>query len=372
VLQFLVPVAATSVVVAVAGARSKVVEWRSLWLDVCAFASGIVVPVILFLVPYVATHAVGSLITGVFVSPQRRLVSASLAPPGIWAAVRALPIAAGLWLTSVSHGQTQRLVTWSTIPLAVAVLLLSGAPPVYASLIDVARMTVPIAACAATVLLLRTQHTTRRALDRQRAVMVVFAAVFFSLVQFPFAATIYFCYVAPLAVLAGIAVLAGLSRRVPAAVGGVLLGFLLCFGVGRMNTRAARHLATGVEPKPNSLLALPRARVRVSPEDSTIYTNLVHTLQAHATSDYTFCTPDCPEAYFLAGLQNPTRSTYEFLNVPPIDAQSVLRLVDAHQVSVVAINREYRFSQIDPELLRALNQQFPDSERVGYFTVRWR
>jgi hypothetical protein len=372
VLQFVVPVAATSVVVAVAGTRSEGVEWRPLWRDLCAFALGIVVPVALFLVPYVATHAVGSLVTGVFISPLRRLVSATLAPPGFWAAARALPIAAGLWITSVSHGRTQRILTWSTIPLAAAVLLLSATGPVYASLIDAARTTVPIAACAAAVLVLRAQHRTRRSLDRQRAVMVVFAAVFFSLVQFPYAATIYFCYVAPLALLAGIAVLYGLSRRIPAAVGGVLLAFLLCFGVGRLNTRAFHSLASGIEPKPNSLLALDRAGIRVSPKDSTLYTNLVRTLRAHATSDYTFCTPDCPEAYFLAGLHNPTRTTYEFLNDPPLDAQSVLRLVDAHQVGVVAVNRQFRFSEIDPALLHALNQQYPDSERVGYFTVRWK
>jgi hypothetical protein len=372
VLQLVVPVAATSVVVAVAGTRSEGLAWRPLGRDLCAFALGIVVPVALFLVPYVATHAVGSLMTGVFVSPVRRLVSATLAPPGFWAAARALPIAAGLWITSIAHGHTQRVLAWATIPVAAAVLLLSGTGVVYASLIDAARTTVPIAACAAAVLLLRTQHTTRRALDRQRAVMVVFAAVFFSLVQFPFAATIYFCYVAPLAVLAGIAVLAGLSRRVPATVGGVLLAFLLCFGVGRLNTRAFRSLASGLDPKPNSLLAVPRGGIRVSPEDSTIYTNLVHTLRAHATSNDTFCTPDCPEAYFLASLDNPTRTTYEFLNDPPIDAQSVLRVVDAHQVGVVAVNRQFRFSEIDPELLRALDRQYPDSARVGYFTVRWR
>jgi hypothetical protein len=200
----------------------------------------------------------------------------------------------------------------------------------------------------------------------------VFAAVFFSLVQFPYAATLYFFYVAPLAVLAGIAVLPGLSRRVPADVGCVLLAFLLCFGIGRLNTRASRSLAYGFEPKPNSLLAIPRGGIRVSPEDSAIYTNLVHTLRAHATGDYTFCTPDCPEAYFLAGLHNPTRTTYEFLNDPPIDAHSVLRLVDAHQAGVVAVNRQFRFSEIDPELLRALDREYPDSERVGYFTVRWR
>jgi hypothetical protein len=299
------------------------------------FASGIVVPVALFLVPYVATHAVGSLVTGVFIAPQRRLVLATLAPPGFWAAARALPIAAGLWVTAVAHGQTQRMLAWFTIPLAAAVLLLSGTGTVYGSLLDAARTTIPIAACVPAVLLLRSQHATRRSLDRQRAMMVVFAAVFFSLVQFPYAATLYFFYVAPLAVLAGIAVLPGLSRRVPADVGCVLLAFLLCFGIGRLNTRASRSLAYGFEPKPNSLLAIPRGGIRVSPKDSTIYTNLVHTLRAHATGDYAFCTPDCPEAYFLAGLHNPTRTTYEFLN-------------------------------------DALDREYPDSERVGYFTVRWR
>jgi hypothetical protein len=373
VLHFVVPGVAVSLIIVAAGLRSRAVRWRTVSLELLAFAAGVGAPIIVFLVPFVANHAGRALITGVFVLPLRRLVSATLTAPGFREGARASAIAVGLCVAAFARGPTRRIITAVAIPVALGVLLLSSHGRVYVNIFDAARVTVPIVACAAAALLLFKHGLVRPSIARERAVLVVFVAIFFSLVQFPFAAAVYFCYVAPLALLSVIAVTTELSPRVPSGVGGILLAFALCFAVGRMNTRAYYTLGTVVpQPKATATLPLPRGGLRIGRSDSVVFTRLVTTLRAHATGGYTFCTPDCPEAYFLAGLRNPTRTTFEFLNDPPGDTWNVLRSIDQHSITVVAVNRQFRFSSVDTSLVLALRRQFPDSTRVGYFTVRWR
>jgi hypothetical protein len=373
VLHFVIPGVAVSIVVAAAGLQSGEVRWRTLALDLVAFAVGVASPIVIFIAPYIATHAIRSLITGVFVSPLRRLALATRPPPGITEAARAIPVAVCVWMTSLIGGTARRTLIVIAIPVGVAGLVLSVHGSLYVDIIDAARAAVPIAACAAAALLLRGRYSPCEFIDRERAVLVVFVGAFFSLVQFPYAVVVYFCYVAPLALLAVVAVTGGLGRRPQNGVGAALLAFTMCFAIWRMNTRAYDMLGSlWFAPKPTALLPLPRGGLRISPEDSAVYTDIVPALRDHATGDYMFCTPDCPETYFLAGLRNPTRTFYEFLDDPPGGAQYALRSIVEHQVSVVAVNRQPRFSPLDTELVSALGRNFPDSIRVGYFTVRWR
>lgn len=75
VLHFIFPSVAVALIVALAGLRSRDVRWMELSIDLATFAAGIAAPVCLFLIPFVTGHAVGALVTGVFVSPLRRLLS---------------------------------------------------------------------------------------------------------------------------------------------------------------------------------------------------------------------------------------------------------------------------------------------------------
>ena len=103
------------------------------------------------------------------------------------------------------------------------------------------------------------------------------------------------------------------------------------------------------------MLPLPRGGLRVSGEDSAVYAELVATVRAHATNDYMYCTPDCPEAYFLAGLQNPTPTTFEFLNASPGERDRTLRAISDHRVGVVVLNGQFRFSTPDSALEEELD-----------------
>jgi hypothetical protein len=372
VLHFVFPGVAVGIIVALAGMRARDVRWTELLLDLAAFAAGIAVPVCLFLIPFVAGHAAGALVTGVFVAPLRRLVSATLPPPDFVEAARALPIVAGVWAATRLGESLRRYAILVAIPLGGVVLLLSFHGSLYVDVVDAARALIPITAGVALALAIPTRDTPVSA-SRQRAVLLVFVAVFFSLIQFPFAAVVYFCYVVPLAFLAIVAITADLNRRIPPGVGGPLLVFALCFAVWRMNTREYVTLGVaGPAPKPTAVLPLPRGGLRVSSEDSAIYTELVATVRAHATNDYMYCTPDCPEAYFLAGLKNPTPTTFEFLDDSAGERDRTLRAIRDHRVGVVALNGQFRFSAPDSVLEEELGRQFPDSACAGYFTVLWR
>jgi hypothetical protein len=372
VLHFIIPGVAVGLIVAVAGLQSRDVRWSDLLADLGTFAAGVAAPVILFLIPFVTGHAAGALVTGVFVAPLRRLVSATLPPPSFREAASALPIAAGLWASALLKEPVRRYAFLVAIPLGATVLVLSSHGSLYVAIVDATRALIPITACVALALAIRWRDTPVSG-RRQSAALVMFVAVSFSFIQFPFAAAVYFCYVAPLAFLALIAITADLNPRIPPGVGGPLLAFALCFAVWRMNTREYATLdVPSPDPKPTSVLPLPRGGLRVSSEDSAIYTKLVAAVRAHATNDYMYCTPDCPEAYFLAGLKNPTATTFEFLNDSVGETDRTLRAIRDHRVGVVVLNGQFRFSVPDSTLEDALGDQYPDSACAGYFTVLWR
>jgi hypothetical protein len=194
------------------------------------------------------------------------------------------------------------------------------------------------------------------------------------LIQFPFSTPIYFCYVAPLAFLAALA-LATYGREAravlsPTALVALFL-FLAAFGVLRMNPVFFGGRASIGE---GAKLQLARSGpLRVFPPDSRLYQRLVAKIQEAGTSRYIYAGPDAPELYFLADRENPTRSTFEFFDRGPRQDGDLLRALDRHSVSLVALNLRPRFSPpLDPTLMAALAARYPRHERIGHFELRWR
>jgi hypothetical protein len=107
--------------------------------------------------------------------------------------------------------------------------------------------------------------------------------------------------------------------------------------------------------------------------DRDTYERLVAALREHTHGSYVFATPDCPEVYFLSGLQNPTRTLYDFFDDPSQRTTRVVSALETHEVTAVALNREARFSRGIPiELEAALDSLYPATDTVGRFLVRWR
>jgi hypothetical protein len=104
-----------------------------------------------------------------------------------------------------------------------------------------------------------------------------------------------------------------------------------------------------------------------------MYEQLIPLVQSHVEGKFIYAAPDCPEVYFLAGLQSPTRYYFDFADDPVGHTERILHALESLKVNVVVIRKIPQFSgPLSADLLRALERRYPRSEDVGFFQVRWR
>jgi hypothetical protein len=128
-----------------------------------------------------------------------------------------------------------------------------------------------------------------------------------------------------------------------------------------------------VRDRQTQTLALPRGGIRVTSEDKATYEQTVAAIRAHVRGDYIWAGPDAPEAYFLSGTRNPTRTLFDFFDAPASRTARVLDAIHAHQVNVIVLHSRPPFSGPLPSELRdSLIRRFPQSETHGWFEIRWR
>ena len=109
----------------------------------------------------------------------------------------------------------------------------------------------------------------------------------------------------------------------------------------------------------------------MEPGDARLYDELIPLIQLHAAGKFIYAAPNCPEVYFLSGLQSPSRHSYDFSEEPGL-TQRTLSAIDKLNINLVVINSEPRFSgEMDTELRAALDQRFTHSAEIGQFQVRW-
>jgi hypothetical protein len=120
-------------------------------------------------------------------------------------------------------------------------------------------------------------------------------------------------------------------------------------------------------------LDTPRGGPLVTPKANAMYGRLVSLIAAHAHGRFIYATPDSPDVYFLSGYLNPTPTMYEAFDPPMDRARAIPPLLDASGVTVAVIARQrYVSGPVDPALAAVLEQQFPQSDTVGWYVVRWR
>ncbi len=216
--------------------------------------------------------------------------------------------------------------------------------------------------------------------NTEPVVLVVTVAVLCALIQFPFAQPNYFNYVAPLEILAVLA-LASLHRRTweERWALGALAAFYLIFAVwvGTVGFLAAN---VGRFDRNWKMQALPIARaggIRLLSRYEQVYARLIPLIQSHARGPYIYAGPECPGVYFLSSSRNPTPTLWEFLDPDFLDVpartERVLSAIRNHDIHVVVLRDDPLFSGPLPAGLRAaLDAQFPQSARVGDFEVRWK
>jgi hypothetical protein len=370
VVHFALPPAAVAAVLARREWRTPHVASRVRLQTAAAllgsFALGCALPLVLFLAPYVGAGAVGDLVRGVFVTPARRLQVAALPLPALassWPVLVVVAFVGAAGVLSRRAGWAACALLW--LILGVVLQRASSDSAAYLGVWAVARVIIPLAVVCRCLLLGRMS---------ERVFATLAVGSFCSLVQFPFSAPIYFCYVAPLGVLATLAALA-LTPALASPMVPTLGVFFAAFAILFMNDQSLELLGQRAgRREPLVPLGLPRAGLLVPSDDAAEYGELIPLAQRHAgEGGFVYAAPDCPEVPFLAGLRNPTRTLFDIFDDSTGHDARVLATAQARDVHVVVLNTAPEFSPpIDGRLDAALRALYPQVDTVGDFIVRWR
>jgi hypothetical protein len=212
------------------------------------------------------------------------------------------------------------------------------------------------------------------ALRQQQVFLVLSVTAGCNLIQFPYSTPIYFCYVAPLLVLSGAAIVSNLKSPPRWALCSALC-FGLAYAVFALTPSFIYQMGTAYSPDENTArLDLPRGGgLRIDPADARVFHELYAVIKEHARGEYIYATPDCPQVYFLNGFRNPTRTFWDFNDSRPHRTEQILATIHAHKINLVVLNDAPLFSERPSlELRRALEPEFPNHAAVGSFEVRWK
>lgn len=336
------------------------------------FLAGVALPIALFLVPYVRDGAVGSFAYGVFVVPMRRVTSVAIPAPTLTTMLAMLPFALLGWLVHRAEGRLTRRETGLLIfALALLFRATAGNGALYRVVLYAVRSLLPVLAVVGVVRVARGRSPDAgSALHDARTMLVIAVTALCSLVQFPFAHSLYFFYIAPLVVLTALALYSSM-RRPMHVLPGLLVAFFAAFAVFRTNS--ARFAGTGYSPQPYLVaLGTERGGIKVTRADSILYDSLVTQLHARARGGYTWASPDAPEVYFLSGLANPTRTLFEVFDDSTNRTVRVLRALDAHGVTAVLLSSPVASPPISAEMFAQLTMRYPKSQYIGPFQLRWK
>jgi len=370
IVHFAIPIGAvTAVLIANERNPSSVRSQQrfvSLFRMIIPFLLGVSCPVALFMVPYIASGSTGAFLHGVFGLGVARANSlAVFDPPTAVCFIFAIP---PLMALAIGFGAKPKVALMASAVVAligVLLIAISGKYELTPQLVfESAEMLAPICVVVGTAQLVF-RGTELGVVRRQQLMLLLSLAALCALVQFPFAAPIYFCYYAPLLILAMFAVVSSWQRTCSIAMLSAVVGFYFLFAVVRMTpTRIYRFAFT--PPPPHTLLSLPAAGGLRVPSSGTLET-MVAMVQRHSTNHQVLAFPECPEVYFLTGLQNPTRNDGGVLT------EDIYSVLASDEINVIVINEKPYFASTPaPDVMVAIERRFPFSKASGKYLVRWR
>jgi hypothetical protein len=347
------------------------------------FAAGIVIPLSAFIIPYLLAGAFADLARGLVAAPVRAIQSVMFDADHPPALLTIIPFILPVVLAYECRALGRAILGSVLAVFASLTLVLSDRSSVlyhfgWLSM----RTATPALVLAGIAILWTTRSRQELSLLRQQQIMLLMSvAALCSLVQFPFAAPVYFFYAAPLVILLGMALFTS-TPRPPQLALGTLTGFYLLFAVLRITPGFIYNVGGSYAPDAQiEQLTLPRAGgLRVEAREARMYEALIPLVREHAGGEFIYA-PDTPQVYFLSGLRNPSRHYFgltedslEYSWSPSTGrGQNVLQMLDRFNVNLVAIYRGPRFSgQMLPELQEALEKRYPHSAEVDWFTVRWK
>ena len=343
-------------------------RFKTIFRAAIPFLGGCISPVIIFLLPYARLGALGRLFSGVTSSAITRSIALGmLRPVSIEKSVFALALA-GLVAAAMYLREFQGKIVSAAVGLGLMVMLVKAARSseiILGVWYSAATLTPLVVLLGAAVVLAAGRRSGPSKLQQQRMMVLISLAAVCSLVQYPFAASIYLSYSLPLTLLAAVAIVATVKKQPGTYVLAAVMGFYLLFGVFRLVPDYVYEFTHKVGRMDE--LQLERAgglRVNYAAD----FAGLIHFLQEHSPNGLMYAGNECPELYFLSGLKNVTRDD------GGVPAEEVLKALQSDDLKVVVINEAPLFpsARMTPEVRAEVMQKFPHSSQMGIFHVFWR
>ncbi len=378
---FVLPIAATVLWLGwsahTTGVKAKA-GLRALVALLVPLAVGVAVPLVPFLLVFVANGAVGDLIVGVLVRPAARLSLIGSPPPGRVASAGMMlaPLALALGVRYSTPART-RGVAALAVTLGVLAAALALRDQFAASSVALMVRGLPVLLpCVALWGSVRSEEEPGP--YGSLVFLLVTCAATAQLLQVPWASLSYALYATPITVLALVALLAHRNAKASPAV--IFAGaFLVVAGF--------RHPATSAEkPEPDqwARLAMARGGLWVSPQDSVQFSGVARVV-AERPAGPIHVVGDAPEYAFLLDRPSASRVIYDVLaDSAAKDPRVVLPMLARSGVQTVILLNQFGMNDsLTTRQVRALRGEFSESRQFGRYVldgrvvrrfveVRWR
>jgi hypothetical protein len=343
-------------------------RFKTIFRAVIPFLCGVITPVIVFLLPYARAGAIGQFLSGVTSSAITRSIELGLLRPvSVEKGAFALALV-GLVIAAMYLREFQGKLVSAAVALGLTAMLVKAEASdqiILGVWYSAATLTPLAVLLGAAVVLAAGKRSGPTKLQQQRIVLLISLAAVCTLVQYPWAASIYLSYSLPLTLLAAVAIVATARKQPGTYVLAVVTGFYLVFGVVMLVPDYVYEFTHKVGRMDE--LHLERAGgLRIN--YSANFADLTHFLQQHSPNGLMYAGNDCPELYFLSGLKNVTRDD------GGAPAEEVLKALQSDDLKLVVINEGPLFpsARMSPEVRAEVVRKFPHSIQAGFFHVFWR
>jgi Dolichyl-phosphate-mannose-protein mannosyltransferase len=356
-------------------------RFKFLFRELAFFIAGVALPILIFLVPFIRSGALADFVREVFTAPSTQIARVATTPTLLKFAGGVVVNAILVFGMFLARPQLKKFISrLALLVMAVGLVLARPLPAVYKAIFATVWVLLPaLVVCGSILIVRRLRSRDRTEISQQRLFLMLCITALCSLVQFPTTAGIYFCYAAPLAVLAAAAVISCVDDRPPRwfLVGSYCFAlFYVVFVVTPGHVLNVLDIGSIYSADTQtSPLNLPRVRgIRTYPVQAQVYETLNGIIRQHARGQYIFATPDSAEIYYFSGFRSPTRYFFDLWDAAPGRTQRVLNTVHARAINLVILNNSATTPSgpVSSELRTAFEKEFPNHAVAGNFEVRWK
>jgi hypothetical protein len=342
-------------------------RFKTVFGAVLPFLGGALSPIIVFLVPYARSGTIRQFFSGVTSSAVTRTIALGLLrPASVEKSIFALALIASV-AAAMYFREFQGIIVGAAVALGLTVMLVKAeaSDRIILGVWYSAATLTPLVVLLGAAVVLAGKRSGPTKLQQQRIMLLISLAAVCTLVQYPWAASIYLSYSLPLTLLAAVAIVSTARKQPGTYVLAAVTGFYLLFGVLMLVPDYVYEFTHKVGRMDE--LHLERAGgLRIN--YAANFEGLTRFLQQHSPNGLMYAANDCPELYFLSGLKNVTNNDG---GAPP---EEVLKALQSDDLKLVVINEAPLFptARMNPEIRAEVMRKFPHSLQTGMFHVFWR